>query len=162
MPPVEPAIEGVEELVGDGEDIGVGLSEGEAADDGVQAGGFGGIVEVVGDVGFMDDTSQLVEDRIFEAVPIEDGLEGDVVAVVGELDSDHVERGGVGRHVVGIVNEDEHSLGVNKPVDEPGRSGPVDMDPGAGGPPQGAVSGSRLAASRSMAFLASSFSGVEK
>ena len=94
----------------------------------------------------MDDLSEAMEDGVVGPVAVEDGLEGDVVTVVGEFDSDQVETGDVGGEVVGVVEEHELGFRVHESSDEPGGRGTVDMHPGSGAPPHRLTARSTLAA----------------
>ena len=73
------------------------LGHGQTAQDDVEAGGLGGVVPVVLEVGLVDDRRDPPQHRVGEVVAAQDGLEGAVVAVVAVLDAAHVERSGVRR-----------------------------------------------------------------
>src|SRR5262249_13994894 len=138
-------VEAVEDRAGDGEGFLVGADHGQAAQDDVEAGGFGGVVPFVVEVGFVDDLGDAPEDWIVKLVVTEDGFEAAVALVVAEFDAAHVERGGVGGHLGGVGDEDELGVGVDVAADEPGAGGAVDVDVGAGGPlHEGCSSGSGM------------------
>ncbi len=95
---------------------------------------------VVVEVGVVHDLGDAPQHRIGDVVPAQDGLEGAVTAVVAEFDAAHVERGRVGGHLGRVRDEQEFSISVEEPADQPGAGGPVDVHTGAGGPSHGADS----------------------
>ncbi len=109
----------------------------------------------------MHDLRDLPQHRIAELVAAQEGLEAAVAAVVGELDTTHVERGRVAGHLVWVVDEDELRLRVEEAPDQPGAGGAVDVAMATRRPPHPTGS-STSAASSSTARWASSRSGGGK
>ena len=68
----------------------------------------------------MHDAGDVPQDRVLEVEVVEHRLKAAVAAVVGELHAPHVERGGVGRHIPGVVDEHELGVGVDAAADQPG------------------------------------------
>ena len=68
----------------------------------------------------MHDLGDPPQHRVVDVVPPQQGLEGAVTAVVTKLHTAHVERGGVGRHLGLVGDEDELGVGVEEPGDQPG------------------------------------------
>ena len=81
--------------------------------------------------------------------------------MVGELDPWDVERGGVWRYLVRVVDEDELGVFVEELSNEPGAGGAVDVAVGAGCPFY-ETTASFAAANSSTACCASSRSGGGK
>jgi hypothetical protein len=54
--------------------------------------------------------------------------------VVAQFGVAHVEGGGVGGYLVGVVDEDELGGRVDMAADQPRAGRPVDVDAGSGGP----------------------------
>ena len=127
-------VEAVEDRTGHGEGLLVGADHGQAAEYDVEAGCFGGVVAFVVEVGFVDDLGDAPEDGVVEVVVAQDGFEAAVALVVAEFDAAHVERGGVGRRLGRVGDEDELGVRVDVAADEPGAGGAVDVDAGAGDP----------------------------
>src|SRR5207244_3410702 len=127
----------------------------------VESGSLGRVVALVGEVGLVHDLRDLPEHRIAELVAAQERLEAAVAAVVGELDTTHVERSRVGRHLIRVVDEDELRLRVEEPEDQPGAGGAVDVAMATRRPPHPTGS-STSTASSSTARWASSRSGGGK
>ncbi len=85
----------------------------------------------------MHHRSDAPQHRVVELVAAQDRLERAVPSVVGELDPAHVERGRVGRHAGGVLDEDELGVRVHLTLDQPRTRRPVDVDAGTGHPPHG-------------------------
>jgi hypothetical protein len=71
----------------------------------------------------------LLEDRVVEAMPVENRFKRNPVTVMREVNPDHVEWGRVAGNVVWVVNENELRVRVDETTDQPGRGSPIDMDP---------------------------------
>src|SRR5262249_58752707 len=82
----------------------------------------------------MDNLRDLPQHRIVQLVPVQKRFEAAVPTVVRELDTAHVERRRISRHVVQVLDEEELRFGIEESADEPGASGPVDMAATSGRP----------------------------
>src|SRR5207248_6982803 len=84
------------------------------------------------------------------------------VLVMSERGAAHVERCGTGGDGAGVGGEDEFGGGVDKAADQPGAGGPVDVDPGPGGPFHAGTPAVSVAARVSTACRAASRCGQPK
>src|SRR5439155_1586126 len=134
-------VEAVEEGAGDGQHLLIVGHHRQAPADHVEPGCLGGVVAVVGQIGLVHHAGDVPEDGIVEVVAAQDRLEAAVVAVVGQLDAAHVERGGVGRNLERVVDEDEGGLGVDEASDQPRAGGAVYVAVGPRRPPTRAAPG---------------------
>src|SRR5262249_40377703 len=135
------------------------------ADEHVQAGCGGGVVAVVGEVGFVDDMADLFQRRVgVQAERLYGGLERAPALVVPERGAAHVERRGARGDGGGVGGEDEFGGGVDEAADQPGARGPVDVDTRPGGPLHVRTPAWRAAAARAStaARAASRWGGGEE
>ena len=75
----------------------------------------------------MNDPGDLPQHRVVQLVAVQEGLEAAVVTVMRKLHPSHVERRRVGRHLVGIVDEDELRFQIEEAADQPSAGCPVDV-----------------------------------
>jgi hypothetical protein len=85
-------VDSVEHRAGQAQDLVVAAGHGQAAQDNVEAGGFGCVVALVVQVGLVDDRRDPPQDRVVQVVGAQDGLEAAVAGVVGQLGAGDVER----------------------------------------------------------------------
>src|SRR6266568_9373824 len=86
-------IQAVEDPARAGEGFLVGTHHGQCAEGDVEAGGFGGVVAFVVEVGFVDDLGDAPQHRVGDLVAAQDGFEAAISVVVRQVDTTHVERG---------------------------------------------------------------------
>src|SRR5438445_4737943 len=84
-------------------------------------------------VRFVDDLRDQLHPAVPDAEPLDECLEGAVLAVVAELSPEDVEGNTLARGI-GRVGERELSSRVAEPFDEPGGSDPIDVRPRARDP----------------------------
>lgn len=144
-------VEAVEDGVGDGHGAGVVSGHGQAAQDDVEAWGFGSVEAFVVDVGFVDDLTDAAQGGVVgEMVDARDGFEAAVAVVVAEFGAAYVEGGRVGGDVGWVGDEDKLGRRVDEATDQPGAGGAVDVDARAGGPLRAVLSSVMLAGCRAL------------
>src|SRR6266478_5176263 len=120
-------VESVEQRSGQIEEGIVVAHHREAPDQHIQPRSLGSPVAVVGEIGLVHNPGDLDQHRILQLVSLQEGLEAAVAPVVGKLDADHVEGGGVGGDLIGVPDEHELRLGIDETADQPCAGRPVDM-----------------------------------
>ena len=91
----------------------------------------------------MHDPGDLHQHRVLQLVSLQEALEAAVAPVVGQLDTGHVEGGGVRGHLARVPHEHELRCRIDIAEDEPGAGRPVDVAAPAGRPPHGTTSAAR-------------------
>ena len=94
----------------------------------------------------MDNLCDLFERWVNELVVKDDGLESAASFVMGQGYAPDVERRGVLRNLIRVVDEGEFSIGVDETPDKPGAPDAVDMAAGARRPFHRAGSNARVSA----------------
>src|SRR6266566_3238616 len=107
----------------------------QSAQDNIQARGFGGVVASVVQVGLVHDGGDPPQHRVGQVVAAQDRLEAAITAMMGQLRTRDVERGGAGGDVGRVTDEEELRPFVNVAADQPGAGRPVNVDARPGSPP---------------------------
>src|SRR5207244_1359089 len=133
----------------------------EATQQDIEPGCLGGVVALITEVGLVNDLGQLPEHGVSQLIAAQEGLEAAIAAVVGKIDTTHVERRRVGGDLFRIVDEDELRLRIDEAADQPGAGSAVDVAATACRPLHPTGSSTRTASS-STAARARSRSGGGK
>jgi hypothetical protein len=111
----------------------VGRRGEQRSDRHVDAAGFFVRVLAVAKVGLVNDLGEPGEPAIAQARPLDQRLEGAVFALMAQLHAGGVERDGILRKLR-RRREDEHRLGIDEALDQPGGGDAIDVWPRASDP----------------------------
>jgi hypothetical protein len=77
----------------------------------------------------MHDRRNACERSVLKAKHRAQCFERAAVALMGDLDAEHVERDAISRHGISVASEAKACLGIDEPLDQPGRGCAIDAGP---------------------------------